>query len=150
MRCTVTLAIALTMVACGKPAAAPAAADAAAATRRLDDSVISIRTQQAAAIADTARRTVAVLLKHPESATFDSLVVMQPPKDGDHWPTPVVCGRIGGKPGIGGSAAMTPFIYQSRINVFLLDHSNAAAFSALRARSCDNPGARVLSVTGSP
>jgi hypothetical protein len=35
-------------------------------------------------------------------------------------------------------------VYQSRINVFVLDQSNGAAFAALRAKGCDNPAARVL------
>jgi hypothetical protein len=133
----------LLLAACGHTSAPPAA-DSTAAAAHMDDSIIALRTQQAAAFADTARNTLAVLLKHPESAVFDSIVVVQPPKDGDHWPTPYVCGRIGGKPGIGGRSTLTPFVYQSRINVFVLDQTNGAAFAALRAKGCDNPAARVL------
>jgi hypothetical protein len=87
---------------------------------------------------------MAALLKHPESAVFDSLVVMQPPREDGAWPTPWVCGRIGGKPGLGGRSTPTPFIYQSRLNVFVLDESNGHAFAALRAKGCGNPAARVL------
>lgn len=112
--------------------------------RHLDDSIIALRTQQASAFADTARKTLAVLLKHPESAVFDSLIVVQPPKQDGSWPTPYVCGRIGGKPGIGGRSKLTPFIYQNRVNVFVLDPSNGPSFAALRAKGCDNPGARML------
>jgi hypothetical protein len=133
----------LLLAACGGRSSPPAA-DSATTARHADDSLIARRTQQAPALEDTARRTLAVLLKHPESATFDSLTVVQPPKEGDNWPAPVVCGRIGGKPGIGGRNVPTPFIYQSRINVFVLDQSNGAAFAALRAKGCGNPTARVL------
>jgi len=137
------VAMLLLFAACSHPSA-PSPADSTAAAMRLDDSIIALRTKQAPAFADTARRTVAVLLKHPESATFDSLVVVQPPKQDGRWPEPWLCGRIGGKPGIGGRNTRTPFIFQNRINVFVLDVSNGAAFAALRAKVCDNPGARVL------
>jgi len=123
---------------------APSAGDSTAVLRHIDDSVIALRTQQAPALGDTARSTLAVLLQHPETAVFDSVVVVQPPKESGSWPTPWVCGRIGGKPGIGGRNTMTPFIYQSRINVFVLDQRNGANFAALRAKVCDNPAARVL------
>lgn len=85
-----------------------------------------------------------MLLKHPASASFDSVIVVQPSKEDGNWPTPVVCGRIGGKPGIGGTNTMTPFIYRDRLTVFVLDQSNGAAFGALRAKYCDDPAARVL------
>jgi len=135
--------IALLALACGR-STGPPPADSVAAAKHADDSLIALRTQQAPSIADSARTTLAVLLRHPESAVFDSLVVVQPPKAGGEWPAPWVCGRIGGKPGIGGRNAMTPFVYQNRINVFLLDASNGPAFGALRARGCGNPAARVL------
>jgi hypothetical protein len=133
----------LLVAACGH-AAAPSPADSTAAALRADDSVLASRTQHAAAFADTARTTLAVLLKHPESARFDSIVVIQPPKEDGHWPTPWVCGRIGGNPGIAGRRTMTPFVYQNRINVFVLDQGNATAFAVLRAKGCDNPAARQL------
>jgi hypothetical protein len=133
----------LLFAACSHPSA-PSAADITAAATRLDDSIVALRTQQAPTFLDTARSTLAVLLKHPESAVFDSLVVVLPPKQDGSWPTPLVCGRVGGKPGLGGRNTLTPFIYQNRINVFVLDQSNGAAFAALRAKWCDNPGARAL------
>ena len=141
-RIAVVVAAAL-LTACGRTSA-PSPADSTAVAQRLDDSVLALRTQQAPALADTARRTLAVLLKHPESAVFDSLVVVQPPKQDASWPAPWVCGRIGGKPGIGGRTTPTPFIYQNRVNVFVLDQGNGPAFAALRAKGCDNPAARVL------
>jgi len=133
----------LVVAACGRSGAAPAA-DTLAVAKQRDDSVIALRTQQAPALADTARVTLASLLKQPESALFDSIVVVQPPKENGSWSAPWVCGRIGGKPGIGGRSTMTPFVYQNRINVFVLDKDNAAAFAALRAKGCENPGARVV------
>jgi hypothetical protein len=139
-RIAATLAV---LAACGRTSAPPAP-DGAVVVQHLDDSIIVLRTQQAPAFADTARSTLAVLLKHPESAVFDSLTVVQPPKAGGSWPTPWVCGRIGGKPGIGGRSTLTPFVYQNRINVFVLDQNNGPAFAALRAKGCDNPAARVL------
>jgi hypothetical protein len=142
-RTIVVIIAAFAIAACGRPNAPPAA-DSTALAQHADDSIIALRTQQAPAIADTARMTLKVLLKHPERALFDSIVVVQPPKEDGRWPTPFVCGRIGGKPGIGGRNAMTPFVYQNRVNVFVLDQSNGPAFAALRARGCDNPAGRVL------
>lgn len=142
-RWDVAVITSLLFAACGRTSA-PSAADSTAAAKHLDDSIIAIRTQQAPAFADTARSTLAVLLKHPESAVFDSLTVVQPPKVDGSWPAPWVCGRIGGKPGIGGRSTLTPFIYQNRINVFALDQGNGPAFAALRAKGCDNPAARLL------
>ena len=135
--------VSLLIAACGGRRSA-SAADGAVAAKQADDSLVALHTQQAPALADTARSTLASLLKHPESAVFDSIVVVQPPKVGGSWPAPWVCGRIGGKPGIGGRSTPTPFIYQNSINVFLLDQKNGAAFAALRAKWCDNPEARVL------
>ena len=131
------------VAACARPSAPPVA-DNTAVAAHADDSMLALRTQHAAEFIDTARTTMAVLLKHPESVSLDSVTVVQPPRDGGQWPTPYVCGRIGGKPGIGGRNTMTPFVYQSRINVFLLDQTNGTAFAALRARTCANPAARVL------
>lgn len=144
MRRQIAAIVTLLLLAACSRTSAPSAADSTAGAKHLDDSIIALRTRQAPAFADTARNTLAVLLKHPESAIFDSLVVMQPPKEGGSWPTPWVCGRIGGKPGIGGRSTLTPFIYQNRINVFVLDQNNGPAFAALRAKGCANPAARVL------
>ncbi len=116
----------------------------------VDDSLLTLRRQHAAAFVDTARRTLAVLLKHPESVVLDSLTVVQLPREGGQWPAPYVCGRIGGKPGIGGRNTMTPFVFQDRINVFLLDQTNGAAFAALHSRMCENPAAHVLFTSSGP
>ena len=143
MRRRMAAILPMLLAACSRPGA-PSAADSTAAAAHRDDSIIARRTQEAPAFADTARSTLAVLLKDPKSAVFDSLVVVQPPKEGDDWPAPVVCGRIGGKPGIGGRSTPTPFVYENRITVFVLDQNNGPAFAALRAKECDNTGARVL------
>ena len=133
----------LLVVACSHTST-PSAADSTAAGTHLDDSIIALRTQQAPALADTARSTLAVLLQHPESAIFDSLIVMQPPKAEGSWPAPVVCGRIGGKPGIGGRSTLTSFVYQSRINVFVLDPEQRVGIRRAPCEGCDNPAAHVL------
>lgn len=135
--------------ACGRPSP-PAVPDTAIVAVHTDDSILARRTQRASVLIDTARATMAVLLKHPESVVLDSLTVVQPPKDGGQWPAPYVCGRIGGKPGIGGRKAMTPFVYQSRINVFLQDQTNGPAFAALHAKMCENPAAHVLFRSSGP
>jgi hypothetical protein len=140
----VATVLASLLIAACRHAAAPSVADSTAAAARVDDSAIALHTRLAPAFADTARQTLAALLKNPKSARFDSLIVVQPPKADGHWPSPVVCGRIGGTPGIGGRSAMTPFIYQNRINVFLLDQRNATAFAVLRAKECDDPAGRLL------
>jgi hypothetical protein len=149
IRRTTVVVTTLVGSACGRPSA-PAAPDSAAMAARADDSILAHRSRHAAAFIDTARATMAVLLKHPESVLLDSLVVVQPPVDGGQWPTPYVCGRIGGEPGIGGRNTMTPFVYQSRINVFLLDQTNGPAFAALHARTCQNPAAHVLFRSSGP
>ncbi|HEX3927048.1 MAG TPA: hypothetical protein VHW65_03555 [Gemmatimonadales bacterium] len=138
------VAAACVIAACGGHANAPSVGDSTAIARHQDDSVVAFRTQQAPALADTARRTLTVLLKHPETAFFDSVVVVLPPKEDGRWPAAWVCGRIGGKPGVGGRSTPTPFIYRNAVTAFVLDQNNGQAFAALRARSCDNPGARVL------
>ena len=142
-RCVVVVAASLVLAGCGTKEAPPAV-DTLARMKAMDDSVIALHTQQASALADSVRATMATLLKNPATAKFDSLIVVQPPKRDGIWSTPWVCGRIGGSPGIGGSNAMTPFIYQNRVNVFVLDASNREAFGALRAKGCDNPEGRVL------
>ncbi len=118
--------------------------DSAAIAKHADDSIIARRIQTAPALVDSARRTMATLLKHPETALFDSLAVMQLPRENGAWSMPFVCGRIGGRPGIGGRSTLTPFIYRDRYTVFVLDKDNAAAFAALRAKDCNNPAARPL------
>ncbi len=134
---------ALMLSACGR-AQSPSPPDTAAIAHQIDDSVAAARRALAPLLADSARHTVATLLAHPETATFDSLMVVQPPKAHGAWPALVVCGRMRGKPGIDGRRTATPFIYENRLDVFLQQANNAAAFADLRARSCDNPAARVV------
>lgn len=88
------------------------------------------------ALRDSAEATLAPLLDKPASATFDSVVVLQPPYEDGRWPAPVVCGRIGGKPGIGGRTASTRFIYQNRFTVFVEEPANQRQFNALWVKTC--------------
>jgi len=137
------IVISLTLAAgCGGKATPPA--DSTAIARRVADSVLAAHTQGASALLDTARQTMAQILKRPETAKFDSLVVTQPAMKDGAWPEPAVCGRIGGKPGVSGSARMTPFIYLNRLTVFVLDQTNAEAFGQKRAEYCDGAGVKVL------
>jgi len=108
------------------------------------DSLGRARAAEAPVLRDSAKATLAALLTAPASATFDSLVVIQPPEEDGRMPAPVVCGRIGGTPGIGGSRTPTRFIYQSRFTVFVEEAANQRQFSALWARTCGVPGGIVL------
>ncbi|HEY4100414.1 MAG TPA: hypothetical protein VGM20_06020 [Gemmatimonadales bacterium] len=138
-------AIGLLVAACGRGSSPPpSTVDSAAVAHRAADSLLAAHKAGAQALATDAKATVAQLLKNPATATFDSLIVVQPAETGNSWPAPVVCGRIGGKPGIKGASTMTPFIYQNRINVFVLDPTNGEAFAALRAKLCDAPGTAPL------
>jgi hypothetical protein len=95
-------------------------------------------TAAALALRDSAKATLATLASR---ATFDSVVVIQPPHDGTRWPTMAVCGRIAGLPG-----RTTParFVYQSKWTVFVEEDANRAAFGELWGRSCAVAGSMVL------
>ncbi len=99
---------------------------------------------EAEALRDSARAVLATLLDDPASATFDSLVVLQPPVQDGRQPALVACGRIGGSPGIGGRRDRVRFVYQGRWTVFTEDASNAEEFAALWARTCGDEGATVV------
>jgi hypothetical protein len=139
----VAIVTALLCAACSRTHA-PSPADSAAIAKRFDDSIIARRTSDAPLFADSARHVMVTLLKHPATAVFDSLVVVQPAKVDGVWPAPVVCARLSGRPGINGGHTPVPFIYQNRLDVFVLQQDNGSAFAALRARTCGNPSARVL------
>ncbi len=121
--------------------------DSATVARILADSLAKAEEQHAGELSDSARATIASLLKDPKSATFDSLMVVQPPAANGRLPAMVVCGRISGKPGIGGRSAPAPFIYQSRLTVFVEDASNHKEFDELWTRMCANPRAKVQLLT---
>jgi hypothetical protein len=137
------IAFGLVLTACSHRSPSPAA-DSAAVARHVSDSVLAGHTQAAPALLDSARNTMAQILKHPETARFDSLVVVQPAMQSGSWPAPAVCGRIGGTPGIDGASGMTPFIYRNPVTVFVLTQSNTAAFARLRTDLCDGPGTKRL------
>ena len=112
--------------ACGGGEPEPAA-DSTTAVVATPDSAV------AAALRDSALATLATLVDPPSRATFDSVVVIQPPHDGERLPAMAVCGRIGGLPG---RNTPTRFVYQSKWTVFVEEAANQAAFADLWARSC--------------
>lgn len=95
-------------------------------------------TATALVLRDSAKATLATLASR---ATFDSVVVIQPPHDGDRLPAMAVCGRIGGLPG---RSAPARFVYQSKWTVFVEDDANRAAFGELWTRSCGVAGGVVV------
>lgn len=88
------------------------------------------------ALRDSAEATIAQLLPKPATAVFQEVVVRFPSGDSGASTVPVVCGTIRGKPGIGGSAGPTRFIYQSRWTVFVEDATNGPKFADLWGRLC--------------
>jgi hypothetical protein len=118
--------------------------DSAAVARTLADSLAQVAQRGASELEVSARATMASLLKDPKSAAFDSLMVVQPPEANGRMPAMVVCGRIRGKPGIGGRSAPSAFIYQNRMTVFVEDASNQKEFGTLWGRLCADPQARVI------
>src|SRR3990172_3227232 len=111
------LGISASAVGCtsSKPGIGP---DTATVARSLADSVAKAEQSSAGALRDSARAALASLLKDPTSAAFDSLVVVQPPALNGRTSPMVVCGRIRGKPGIGGRSGPAVFVYQNRMTVF--------------------------------
>lgn len=122
----------------------PPPVDSVAQAQHGIDSVFAARTREAPALLKEARGVMVQILSKPATAIFDSLRVEQPAVRDGTWPSPAVCGRLGGKPGVNGSAGMTPFIYLNKMTVFVLDQKNHAAFAELYGKTCGGPGARVL------
>ncbi len=56
----------------------------------------------------------------------------------------VVCGRIPGKPGIGGRSAPAAFVYQNRVTVFIEDPTNQKEFAEVWSGTCADPLAKVV------
>ena len=130
-------------VACAasKPSNGP---DSATVARNLADSVARAEQQHAGELSDSARAALASLLKDPKSAAFDSVMVVQPPPVNGRPAPMVVCGRIRGKPGIGGRSAPAAFVYQNRMTVFVEDPTNRQAFGTVWSETCAHPQARVI------
>lgn len=134
------------LAACGgEPAPDPAAEAAAAAARA--DSIAAAALASAPAFRDSAQARLATLLDNPASATFDSVIVVQPPEVEGRLPARAVCGRIGGRPGVGGSRTPVRFIYHGAFTVFVEDDANRAKFAELWAASCAPEGG-VVQVEG--
>ena len=93
-------------------------------------------TNAAAALRDSARAVVATLLADSSTAMFDSLVVVQPPAEGNRMPSMAVCGRVAGKPGIKGRTTPTRFVYRTRFALFVQDDDNTQQFADLWATNC--------------
>ncbi len=119
-------------------------ADSAAIAPANADSIARSAATDAARLRDSAQATLATLLDNSVSATFDSVVVIQPAPDGGRSPAPAVCGRIGGKPGIGGRSTPTRFVYQGRWTVFVEEAGNQAEFAAVWAKMCDRAAGTVI------
>lgn len=132
------LALALA-AACGGERAPDPAAEAAAAAARAD-SLAAAAVASAPAFRDSAQARLATLLDDPSTATFDSMIVVQPPAVDGRLPARAVCGRIGGRPGVGGSRTPVRFIYIGAFTVFVEEASNRAQFAELWAKSCAPEG----------
>jgi hypothetical protein len=102
---------------------------------------ITVDTAAARTLRDSALATLATLAEPPPRATFDSVVVVQPPHDGQRLPAMAVCGRMAGMPGRPRSAR---FVYQSKWTVFVEEASNLTAFGELWARTCAATGGVVV------
>lgn len=133
----------LLMVGCTSPKTDTVVDSTAVATARAD-SLAKAAVVDAIALRDSAQATIATLLKKPATAAFDSVVVMQPPPVGDRLPPMVVCGRVSGKPGIGGRQTPTRFVYQTKFALFVEEAANRQAFADLVGRTCGATGARVV------
>jgi|CXWL01.1.fsa_nt_gi hypothetical protein len=128
---------------CASPKTSDGVDSVAVAAARAD-SLAKAAVVEGTALRDSAQATLATLLKNPATAVFDSVVVMQPPAVGDRLPPMVVCGRISGKPGIGGRAMPTRFVYQTKFALFVEDSANRQAFAELVGRTCGATGAHVV------
>jgi hypothetical protein len=104
------------------------------------DSLAAAARAAAPALVDSAKATLATLLDYPGSAVFDSVRVIQPPEVDGRLPTMAVCGRMGGRPGVGGSRTPVRFVYQNRWTVFVEEAANRERFAELWARSCGVDG----------
>jgi hypothetical protein len=136
--------MAATVAACSPSTPKSSGADSAAVAQQLADSLARAEQQHAAELGDSARAALSSLLKDPASATFDSLMVVQPPPVNGRPSPMVVCGRIRGKPGIGGRSGPAAFVYQNRMTVFVADASNKQAFGEIWGETCGHPQARII------
>lgn len=136
-----TVIAALLLAACGGGDAPDTPAVDSAA---LADSLAQAARVEARVLVDSAKATLATLLDQPASATFDSVVVIQPPPADGRLPAMAACGRIGGRPGVGGSRSPVRFIYQGKWTVFVEEARNAEQFAGLWAKLCAAPGGEVV------
>lgn len=112
--------------------------DSAAVAQAVTDSAVARERVHVTEMLDGARSVLASLLADSATATFEELMVVQPPEVEGKIPAMVVCGKISGKPGIGGRQGPTAFIYTSRWTVFVEEAANREAFVKLWGETCGN------------
>ncbi|MEO7611098.1 MAG: hypothetical protein ABIV27_06290 [Gemmatimonadales bacterium] len=132
------------MIAACSDAAPDRDSDSAAFAANNADLIARPAAIDAATLRDSAQATLATLLDDPANATFDSVVVVQPPPTDGRATAPAVCGRVNGKPGIGGRSTPTRFVYQGRWTVFVEEAGNQTEFAAVWARMCDADGGTLV------
>ncbi len=118
-------------------------ADPATRAEASADSLAAAERIAADRMRSDSRATLSELLSDPASATFDSLIVVRPPPVDGRTPPMAACGRISGRPGIGGSRSPTRFVYQGRFTVFVEESGNREEFASLWSRVCDVAGATI-------
>lgn len=101
-------------------------------------------TLAATALRDSAKATLATLLDKPEAATFDSVVVVQPPRQGERLTAMAVCGRIDGPAGTKLRTPPARFVFQSKWALFVEDDTNRDEFAKLWESRCAATGATVV------
>jgi len=119
----------LSGAACAGPPPEPPADTAAMAAARAD-SMARVIAVQATELRDTAKATLATLLDNPATATWDSVVVVQPPERDGRMPSLAVCGRMGS------GGAMSRFVYLGKFTVFVEDAKNREQFAELWGKNC--------------
>ncbi len=131
------------VVGCEAPAPKPAA-DSTTVAAPDPDSLARALATQAAELRDTAEATLATLLDNPATATWDSVVVVQPPRQDGRLPAMAVCGRIGGRPGVKGTRTPVRFIYLTKFTVFVEEAKNRGQFADVWNKNCAVPPGEVV------
>ena len=138
MRPAAVTMLAFMLAGCGEASDSPARPDTAPAAVAAPD------TASAVALRDSATATLSTLLDNPATATFDSVIVVQPPREGERVPAMAVCGRIGGKPGIKGSTGPVRFVFQSKWALYVEEPDNREQFAQVWANLCAVAGGTVV------
>ena len=123
--------IALVVLTACAPKEEGPAVDTLGVARERADSLRLAQVAEATTLRDTAKATLATLLKDPSSATWDSVVVVQPPERDGRRPGLAVCGRMGG------GRPSARFVYLSKFTVFVEDAKNREQFRELWSKNCE-------------